>query len=94
MDTIADKFAGQISSIKRWGSPAIVLITFSDASQVGFDASNDKRPIPTGDSTSIASEFTKNTKTIRPGKHGPEVVFQDDSWIICTAQNWTAVHPE
>jgi hypothetical protein len=94
METIADKYAKQISSIKRWGSPAIVLITFSDASQVGFDASNDKRPIPTGDITSVANEFTSNTKTIRAGKHGPEVVFQDDSWIICTTQHWTAQYPE
>ncbi|MGE5073256.1 MAG: hypothetical protein ACM3MF_07500 [Anaerolineae bacterium] len=93
MDSIADKFASQISSIRRWNSPAMILIAFSDGSQAGFDASNDKRPMPTGDSGSAAREFARNTKTIRSGKHGPEVVFLDDSWIICTTQNWTAMHP-
>ncbi len=94
MDSIADKLANQISSIKRWHSPATVVITFSDGSQAGFDASNDKRAIPTGESNSIANEFAKNTKTIRSGKHGPEVVFQDDSWIICETKNWAAMRPE
>lgn len=94
MDSIADKLANQISSIKRWNSPAIVLITFSDGSQVGFDASNDKRPIPTCESACIAYEFASNTKTIRSGRHGPEVVFHDDSWIVCQTQNWTPMHPE
>ena len=94
MDKIADKLVGHIVSIKRSHSPATVLITFSDGSQAGFDASNDKRPIPTGDSASVANQFAQNTKTIRSGKHGPEVVFQDDSWIICEAQHWAAMHPE
>ncbi len=94
MDSIADKLASQIVSIKRSHSPAMVLITFSDGSQAGFDASNDKRPTPAGASTSTASEFTTNTKTIRAGQHGPEVVFQDGSWIICTPQHWAAVTAE
>ncbi len=93
MDTIADKLIQQIVSIKRWHSPATVLITFSDGSEAGFDASNDKRAMPTGDSSSVANEFARNTKTIRSGRHGPEVVFQDDSWIICEAKNWAAMHP-
>ena len=93
METIADKLVQQITSIKRAHSPATVLITFSDGSQAGFDASNDKRPIPTGDGGSVANEFARNTKTIRSGKRGPEVVFQDDSWIVCEAQHWTALRP-
>ena len=94
MDTIADKLVNQISSIRRWHSPAVVLITFSDGSQVGFDASNDKRPTPSRDGTSIANEFTNHTKTIRSGRHGPEVVFQDDSWIVCEMKHLAAMHPE
>ncbi len=91
MDSIADKLASQISSIKRSHSPATVVITFSDGSQAGFDASNDKKPTPAGAGTSIASEFAKNTQAIRAGQHGPEVVFQDGSWIICTPQHWAAM---
>ncbi len=94
MDRIADKLVREISSIKRRSSPATVLITFSDGSQAGFDASNDKRPIPTCESNCIASDFTRQTKLIRSGRHGPEVVFQDDSWIVCASQGWTAMHPE
>jgi hypothetical protein len=94
MEKIADKLVQHITSIKRSHSPATVLITFSDGSQAGFDASNDKKPIPTGDSASMAREFAGNTKTIRSGKHGPEVVFQDDSWIVCEAAHWAAMHAE
>ncbi len=92
MDRIADKLVSHIRTIRRWDSPAMVLITFSDGSQAGFDASNDKRAMPTGDSTSIANEFARQTKTIRSGQHGPEVVFLDDSWIVCSSQNWAAMH--
>jgi hypothetical protein len=94
MESIADKLAGQISSIRRWSGPSVVLITFSDGSQAGFDANNDKRPIPTGDSTSLANELARNTKTIRSGRHGPEIVLQDDSWIICEGQHWTPMQVE